>query len=102
MTTRPDPLITLRSLADEFGLVVATARLSNSGSLYVRLTRPWIVGDGGFRVRLSDHLPPSGRVAGWTDFRTTPRGLASLTRYLRVKVSRGRAEIAAMSGGGAS
>ena len=79
----------LRTMARDHGLVVRTMGVSKSGSAYATIVRPWIPNDAGFRVRLSDHLPSSGRVQSWVDFRSSHAGLTHLRDYLRVKAKRG-------------
>lgn len=80
----------LCELAASMGLRVLSVGVSRSGSVYARLVRPWYPDDLGVRVRVSDHLPASGHVSGWVDFRVrTEDGWRRLAEYLAVK-TRGR------------
>lgn len=76
-------------LIEYLGMVVARRGVSRSGSVYLTICRPWLGdGDRGFKVRVSDHLPPSGHVAGFVDVRPNRRSLEHLRRYLVARAAR--------------
>jgi len=80
-------------LVEHLGMVVARRGVSRSGSVYLTIRRPWLgESDKGFKVRVSDHLPPSGHVVGFVDVRPNRRSLEHLRLYLLARSARtGRA-----------